>query len=113
MGEHRGKQVVLPRIPQQTSNAEKIGIPFKRIQFPIKLCFAMMINKSQGQTLDRVEIYLREPVFSHGQLYVVLSRAKMSTAVKVLIMPATFHDTIIEAKTRNVVYREILELARK
>ncbi|XP_027082697.1 uncharacterized protein [Coffea arabica] len=113
VGEHRGKQIVLPRIPLQTSDAEKIGIPFKRIQFPIKLCFAMTINKSQGQTLDRVGIYLREPVFSHGQLYVALSRAKMATAVKVLIMPPTFHDTVVEVKTRNVVYREILELAKR
>ena len=73
----------------------------------------MTINKSQGQTLDRVGIYLREPVFSHGQLYVALSRAKMATAVTVLIMPPTFHDAVIEVKTRNVVYREILELAKK
>ncbi|XP_027169453.1 uncharacterized protein LOC113769184 [Coffea eugenioides] len=69
------------------------------IAFPIKLCFAMTINKSQGQTLDRVGIYLREPIFSHGQLYVALSHAKMATAVKVLIMPPTFHDAVIEVKT--------------
>ncbi|XP_027076324.1 uncharacterized protein [Coffea arabica] len=115
VGQHRGKRVILPRIPLQTSDNEKNGIPFKRTQFPVKLCFAMTINKSQGQTLDRVGIYLREPVFSHGQLYVALSRAKMSSAVRVLIMPPTFFatKTVPESRTRNVVYRDILELAAK
>jgi ATP-dependent DNA helicase PIF1 len=39
---------------------------FKRKQFPIRLSFAMTINKAQG--------HLPEPVFSHGQLYMALSR---------------------------------------
>ncbi|XP_027082486.1 uncharacterized protein [Coffea arabica] len=58
VGQHRGKRVLLPRIPLQTSDNEKNGVPFKRTQFPIRLCFAMTINKSQGQTLDRVGVYL-------------------------------------------------------
>lgn len=45
---------------------KKIPIPFKRTQFPIRLRFAMTINKAQGQTLDYVCIYLHEPFFSHG-----------------------------------------------
>ncbi|XP_071926211.1 uncharacterized protein [Coffea arabica] len=112
VGQHRGKKVLLPRIPLQSADSEKNGIPFKRTQFPIKLCFAMTINKSQGQTLDYVGIYLREPVFSHGQLYVALSRAKTSTSVKVLIVPGTYSDSVTCCKTRNVVYREVLQLSK-
>ncbi|XP_027120568.1 uncharacterized protein [Coffea arabica] len=110
-GQHRGKTIFIPKIPLQTSDTEKNGIPFIRTQFPVRLCFAMTINKAQGQTLDYVGIYLREPVFSHGQLYVALSRAKSAAVVKVLILPGTFDDVKLDCKTRNVVFTEILELS--
>ncbi len=44
----------------------------RRHQFPVRLAFAITINKSQGQTLDNVGVY--SPIYSHGQLYVVVSR---------------------------------------
>ncbi|XP_044005589.1 uncharacterized protein LOC122850523 [Aphidius gifuensis] len=39
---------------------------FKRRQFPIKIAFAMTINKSQGQTFEKVGIDLRKDIFNHG-----------------------------------------------
>jgi ATP-dependent exoDNAse (exonuclease V) alpha subunit len=35
----------------------------------------MTINKTQGQTISNVGIFLPDAVFSHGQLYVTLARA--------------------------------------
>ncbi|XP_042942909.1 uncharacterized protein LOC122277096 [Carya illinoinensis] len=66
VGHHIGKRVFIPRIPFLPNVDENSGFPFKRTQFPIRLSFAMTINKSQGQTLDCVGIYLPQPVFSHG-----------------------------------------------
>ncbi|XP_022859212.1 ATP-dependent DNA helicase PIF1-like [Olea europaea var. sylvestris] len=86
-GEYRGKQVFLPRIPFIPLKTDRTTIPFKRTQFSIKPCFAMTINKAQGQTLDFVGLYLPKPVFSHGQLYVALSRAKITRSIKVLLKP--------------------------
>ncbi len=44
----------------------------------------MTINKSQGQSLKYVGLDLRVPVFTHGQLYVALSRATSGGRVKLV-----------------------------
>ncbi|XP_052621335.1 uncharacterized protein LOC111914195 isoform X4 [Lactuca sativa] len=67
-GQFAGKEVFIHRIPMQPPSGEQYSVPFNRFQFPIRLCFAMTINKAHGQTLDFVGVYLKEPVFSHGQL---------------------------------------------
>lgn len=65
----------------------------------------MTINKSQGQTLDMVGVYLLKPVFTHGQLYVAVSRVTSRRGLKILIEN---EDGSCGSKTRNIVYKDIL-----
>ncbi|XP_035842064.1 uncharacterized protein LOC110923839 [Helianthus annuus] len=102
-GGNVGLRTYIPRINMIPSD-KKIPFKFQRRQFPITVCFAMTINKSQGQSLSRVGLYLRDPVFSHGQLYVALSRVKTKDGVKLLIFDKDGRPT---NKTTNVVYKEI------
>jgi hypothetical protein len=71
-----------------SSSADSVPFVMRRVQFPIRLSFAMTINKSQGQTLDRVGVLLSRPCFSHGQLYVAFSRARALSCIKVRIVHA-------------------------
>jgi ATP-dependent DNA helicase PIF1 len=87
VGQHAGKRVFLPRILLCPSDKEIFPFQFKRKQFPIRLSFAMTVNKSQGQTIPNVGVYLPAPVFSHGQLYVAMSRATSRTNIKILPLP--------------------------
>ncbi|CAK1579947.1 unnamed protein product [Parnassius mnemosyne] len=59
-------------------------IPFRRLQFPVRLAFAMTINKSQGQTMSICGVDLKNPCFSHGQLYVACLRVGKSSNLFVL-----------------------------
>ncbi|CAN0925188.1 ATP-dependent DNA helicase PIF1 [Linum grandiflorum] len=87
-------------------NFERTQVVVPRCQFPIRLCYAMTINKSQGQTLDCVGLYLPKPVFSHGQLYVALSRVRSASGFHVLICG---ENSSKKYMTRNIVYQEIFE----
>ncbi|KAG0719939.1 hypothetical protein GWK47_049469 [Chionoecetes opilio] len=73
-GSSRGDDFYLPRVPIITQAASGTGFRMQRLQFPIRVAFAMTINKCQGQTKSYVGVYLPTPVFTHGQLYVSLSR---------------------------------------
>ncbi|KIJ05188.1 hypothetical protein PAXINDRAFT_93785 [Paxillus involutus ATCC 200175] len=66
------------------ANKEEYPIPLRRRQFPVRLAFCMTINKSQGQSVQYVGLDLRTPVFSHGQLYVALSRARIPDVSRLL-----------------------------
>ncbi|KAL4558478.1 hypothetical protein LXL04_036679 [Taraxacum kok-saghyz] len=76
-------------------------------EFVIRLCFAMTINKAQGQTIQNVGIYLPEPVFPHGQLYVALSRGISRGNTKVLVKPND-RSNGDDVYTSNVIYKEVL-----
>ncbi|GFT18965.1 ATP-dependent DNA helicase, partial [Trichonephila clavipes] len=70
-GKFKGEYVLLPRIPMIPTD---MPFEFKRLQFPVRLAFAMTINKAQGQSLQVCGLNLENPCFSHGQLYVACSR---------------------------------------
>ncbi|XP_060855642.1 ATP-dependent DNA helicase PIF6-like [Metopolophium dirhodum] len=91
-----GKTVLIPRIPIIPSD---LPFKFKRIQFPVKLAFAMTINKAQGQTLNVAGIDLIVQCFSHGQLYVALSRVTSKFNLYIFAPDPE--------KVDNVVYKEI------
>ena len=75
-----------------------------RRQFPVILSFAMTINKSQVQSLRNVGIYLSKPVFTHGQLYVALSRVRLMDGLKIY---GPNSDLEGNGLTMNVVYNDV------
>jgi ATP-dependent DNA helicase PIF1 len=107
-GQHAGNRVFIPRIPLSPSEDISLPFKFKRKQFPIRLSFAMTINKAQGQTIPTVGIYLPEPVFSHGQLYVALSRGVSRQTTRILAKPNIDIDPTGKS-TKNIVYSDVLE----
>ncbi|KHJ95741.1 hypothetical protein OESDEN_04310 [Oesophagostomum dentatum] len=95
-GSRKGQLAVIPRIDSYWDR--QIPFRLRRRQFPVRLAFAMTINKAQGQSFGRVRVYLLD-VFSHGQLYAVLSRVRTPHGL-----------TIYSPRNvmKNIVYNEVL-----
>ena len=116
-GRYPNTIVYIPRFVFKHEGPDQ-PLTWSRRQYPVKPCWSMTINKSQAQTLERVAVCLIrivisadndivvEPydVFSHGQMYVGLSRC--GDPDKVCIYTTEEH-----CRTRtlaNVVYKEAL-----
>ena len=92
----KGDRVTIPRIPISPSNSL---IVFRRLQFPIRVAFAMTINKAQGQSFKKAGVDLSTPCFAHGQLYVALSRVGSGR---------NMYIKAENGKTHNIVYPRVL-----
>ena len=112
-GSQAGKEVWITRIDHVT--AENF-MPFimNRRQFPLKLAFAMTINKAQGQSLQMTGIWLPHPVFAHGQIYVALSRSGVPKNTKILMKQIAGKQGTFTGYpgwyTKNIVYQEVLDV---
>ena len=106
-GSRAGQLLFIPRIPISPPD-DILPCHMVRRQFPVKVAFAITSHKSQGQTLKKVGIYMKKNFFSHGQLYVAMSRVGNPANLKI------FSETSKEDKYRdkfftdNVVFHEVL-----
>ena len=104
-GTHIGRIVLIPRISLKASG-NRFSFEWKRLQFPVKLAYCMTINKSQGQTLSSIAIFLAsmvlnddglllraepQPCFAHGQLLVAFSRVGHPDRVSVFLDSTQMH----------------------
>ena len=102
-GEFHSRKVLIPRIALRPKDRE-FSFDRSRWQFPVRVCFAMTINKSQGQTLQNIGIWLNDSCFAHGQLYVAVSRVGSPSKLRLALRKV--HGTL-NHQTRNVVYKEV------
>ncbi|XP_074324273.1 uncharacterized protein LOC141661188 [Apium graveolens] len=93
-------------IPRMELCPTDTKLPFKLIrkQMPLQICYSMTINKFHGQSLERVGLYLPNPVFTHGQFYVAISRVTSPKGLKVFVDSKNGDSMDV---TKNVVYKEI------
>ncbi|KAK1394749.1 hypothetical protein POM88_013805 [Heracleum sosnowskyi] len=104
-GNKIGDTTYIPRITMCPAD-KTFPFVLKRKQFPVVVCYAMTVNKSQGQTVRNVGLYLPEPVFGHGQMYVAVSRVTSPNGLKIVYV---HEDESTTGYTKNIVYREIFD----
>ena len=107
-GSHVGNRVFIPCIPLLTPTDSDFPFVLKRRQFPVRPALCITINKGQGQSLETVGIFLPSPeaIFSHGQLYVALSRVQNPRGLKIMVCGGK-ESVDGGVLVKNVVYREV------
>jgi hypothetical protein len=85
----------------KTTNSEDDSLSVSYI--PLKLAYALTIHRSQGMTLDAVEIDIGTNIFAAGQAYTALSRAQNLKSVRIVAV----------AKNSFIVNPKVLEFYEK
>jgi ATP-dependent DNA helicase PIF1 len=74
---------------------------------PVKLAYALTIHRSQGMTLDALEVDIGNKIFAAGQAYTALSRARNLKSVKVIEVSP---DSFITRKSVIKFYKKLENL---
>jgi ATP-dependent DNA helicase PIF1 len=99
LGQQMDEEILLLRIT--FTHILHSGHTLCRRQFPLMPAYCTTFNSCQGLNLDAVAVDLTRPVFSHGQLYTVLSRIRHRSHARIRLQAD-------EKTTTNITYEELL-----
>ena len=83
--EQQPRVVLLPRMRFKFNLQDRTSFTMTRVQFPLRLCYSMTTNKSQGQSFEQILLDLSDDAFSHGQTYVALSRVRRYDKIRIIV----------------------------
>lgn len=115
LGDYDGRLIRIPRISFKFRLPYGKSYQLTRMQFPLRLAYAMTYNKSQSQTLVKVLLDITSPPFSHGQLYVALSRVRDCRNITIYLTQeqlklSPYDLNILMPTVNNIVYQDVLAL---
>ena len=105
----KNEMLVLPHIPMKYGGT---SFPFKLTRLhPLKITFTLTINRAQGQSASRCGILLPQNVWTHGQIYVTLSRCGIPNNIFVWAEQEQFESFDLPPGRKfikSVVYNKII-----
>jgi hypothetical protein len=117
IGQNRERMIKIPRITFKFRLPYGKSYQLTRKQFPLRLAYAMTYNKSQSQTLSKVLLDVTSPPFSHGQLYVALSRVRDCQNIVMYLKREQLTEIQIDRHImglvptiENIVYQDVIIL---
>jgi hypothetical protein len=112
LNEKKQRLITIPRIHFKFRLNYGNSFEMLRTQFPLRLAYAMTINKSQSQTIDYVLLDCRHQPFSHGHTYVAMSRVRDVNNIKFFITKDQLHEDEFNRPFSpmipNIVYKSML-----
>ena len=106
----KNKVLILPRIPMKYGG-QTFPFELTRLQFPLKVAFALTINRAQGQSAKKGGILLPKNVWTHGQIYVAFSQCGNPRNIHVWAEQSQFGEYNLDPwkkYIKNVVFKEVI-----
>jgi hypothetical protein len=89
-----GEEISIPKIKLRPQDFTDHPCEWEILQFPVRLAYAMSINKIQGQTMAKVRIWLVTAVFVRDQFHVAASITGACSYVMFAVVPYTPDDPL-------------------